>query len=577
MNRAGTAVSTVSALASVVALAGALTVPAATGQRGATVPHGPVAATAEDPVTHEENERVPEGAVWTQHYFPSSDGSDVELHADVLLPEDLPPGEQVPVILSAGPYFGHSGQLEDEGHTQAGPSARFADLVEGIDLFERGYALVLVDTRGFGGSTGCIDFAGPGEQADVEAAVTWAASRPWSTGAVGMYGKSYDAVTGLIGNNLDQDALRAVVAQEPIWDMYDRVRSNGVPRHEGIIAPHTYNTIARLPQLPDDDPRYVENAAYEATHPECLAANTMNTLIADPESEYWADRDLASQAEGSDTPLFFTQGFLEWNTRPESMQEYLAGHEGPQRGWLGPWDHVRGNDRTEDGTLKMGREGWFEEVGSFYDEHLRGIEPDTDHPPYAVQDNTGAWRAQDTWPVVDRTARVRLGHGSYVDDGGPSEQQEGTRSSYTTWSAPVEQATRVVATPRITLNARGSGNVLVELYDVAPDGTAVPFAEQVSVVHGGRTAFDLESTDWTLAAGHRLAVEIGSVQTGSWIDTPSGARIRIRDARLELPLDDPADDTATSGGRATWLDTYLAAYAEKLPVQDATFTLPDLG
>jgi hypothetical protein len=89
-------------------------------------PTGAVAvATADNPVTHEENSRVPEGAAWTQHYFPSSDGSDVELHADVLLPEGLAEGEKVPVILSVGAYFGHSGQmnLENHAHTRAPPSA----------------------------------------------------------------------------------------------------------------------------------------------------------------------------------------------------------------------------------------------------------------------------------------------------------------------------------------------------------------------------------------------------------------------------------------------------------------------
>jgi predicted acyl esterase len=35
--------------------------------------------------------------------------------------------------------------------------------------------------------------------ADVVNAVEWAAAQPWSTGKVGMYGKSYDGVTGLIG------------------------------------------------------------------------------------------------------------------------------------------------------------------------------------------------------------------------------------------------------------------------------------------------------------------------------------------------------------------------------------------
>ncbi|WP_036961458.1 CocE/NonD family hydrolase [Promicromonospora kroppenstedtii] len=567
-------VTTVSALAAV-ALTGAIAVPVATatsdrGQGGSTA----AVATADDPVTHEENHRVPEGAAWTQHYFPSSDGSDVELHADVLLPEGLGKGAQVPVILSAGSYFGHSGEIFDEEHPHTGPSDRFGDLVEGLDLFDRGYALVLVDTRGYGGSTGCIDFAGPGEQADVAAAIDWAADQSWSTGSVGMYGKSYDAVTGLIGNNLDQDALKAVVAQEPIWDMYDRIRSNGIPRQEGIIAPNTYNTIATLPQLPDDDERYLKNSRYEETHPECVAANTANSLIANPGTGYWKDRDLAAHAAGTDTPLFVTQGFLEWNTRPEGMAEYLTNHEGPQRGWLGPWDHVRGNDTNPDGPLKMGREGWFEEVGAFYDEHLKGVEPTTEYPAFAIQDSTGAWRGEDTWPVVDRTAKVRLGNGSYTDEGGTEEGGDPAEASFFAWSAPVRQDTRVVGTPKVALNARGTGNVLVELHDVAPDGTAVPFAEQAATVTDGRLSIDLESTDWTLAEGHRLAVEIGSVQTGSWVDTPSGQVITVRDARLDLSLDDPAGDAPTEGGRATWLDTYLAAYTAELAPGRPVFAVP---
>ena len=45
-----------------------------------------------------------------------------------------------------------------------------------------------------------------------------------------MYGKSYDAITGLVGTVLQPEGLRAVVAQAPIWDMYRNSRSGGVPR-----------------------------------------------------------------------------------------------------------------------------------------------------------------------------------------------------------------------------------------------------------------------------------------------------------------------------------------------------------
>ncbi|WP_073945958.1 CocE/NonD family hydrolase [Streptomyces kebangsaanensis] len=608
-------------LASTGALAGPVTAApgVASGPAAPAQARTGAVATATDPVTHEQNDRVPKGSVWTQHYFPSSDRSGTELHADVLLPEKLPRGKKVPVILSVGPYFGHSGQTGPEGWTHTGPSSRFLDFVEGTDLFARGYAFVMVDLRGFGGSTGCLDWAGPGEQADVRAAVDWAAGQPWSTGAVGMYGKSYDAVTGLIGNNLGQKALKAVVAQEPVWDMYQYIYSNGVPRPNVTGTANAYNSIATMAPMTDDDARYQANARWEETHPECLTQNAAGYRIADQWDKHWTDRDLARMARGSRTPLFVTQGFIENNTKPEEMQEYLDHHVGPERGWLGQWEHVRGGDRTGDGRLSMGREGWYDETLSFYDQYLKGIKPKVRHPAYAVEDSTGAWRAQSTWPVVKRSVTLPLGGGSYVDDGGASAraalaasgepvpsataqpsgkwdmenapaldpaapkglakglaklQRAGkVTSSFFVWSQPVEQAVRVTGTPRISLTAKGEGNVMLKLYDVAPDGTAVMFDEQVSLLRPGRMTVDLKATDWTLAAGHVLAVEIGSIQTGSWRATPSGKKIEVKGAQLGLALDDPARDTATAGARSPFLDTYLRQYTVSLPAGPATFTV----
>ncbi|MGL5927688.1 MAG: CocE/NonD family hydrolase [Dermatophilaceae bacterium] len=565
-----------------VALAG----PAAAAPAAPTVP-APVeraqAAPTTAPVTHAQNDRVPQGAVWTQHYFPSADRSGAELHADVLLPEDLTAGETVPVILSVGPYFSHYGELAPV-EQRTGPSSRFTDLVEGADLFDRGYAFVMVDSRGFGGSTGCLDFAGPREQADVKAAIAWAAAQPWSTGAVGMYGKSADATTGLLGNNLDQDALKAVVAQEPIWDLHRNTYSGGVPRTTLVNVPTSYNAIAQIPGMDDDDARYQENAAYEVANPQCLSRNLAGYTIADPEARFWRDRDMAARAQGSDTPLLFTQGFLEWNTEAEGMDEFLAGHQGPQRGWLGQWDHVRGNDRFEDGRPKMGREGWFAEVMSFYDEYLKGVEPSTRYPNFAVQDSTGEWRGQDTWPVVERTARVGLGRGTYVDDG---RAAKAGRNAYVVRSAPVKEATRITGTPSVSLTAQGRGNVMVRLHDVAPDGTAVMFDEQVSVIQMRGTTIDLKSTDWTLKAGHALAVEIGTVQPEGedlpaafgpgrdWVDAPSKQRVRVTAARLDLALDSPSDDRPTQGSPAPYLEVYRDVRTSGLPGGRATFTLPN--
>ncbi|WP_374928301.1 CocE/NonD family hydrolase [Kytococcus sedentarius] len=627
-----------------IALAGSLllVVPAATaapseGSRPAAPSQAGEAAAAAEGITHDENPQVPRGAAWSEAYFPSTlpsrNGDPVELHADVLRPAHLPEDAKTPVILSVGPYFSHLGQTDDEGHPVAGPSQRFVDFIDGADLMRRGYTVVLVDLRGFGASTGCLDWAGPGEQADVEAAVEWAASQPWSTGKVGMYGKSYDAMTGLIGNNNEPRGLEAVVAQEPVWDMHNYLYSNGVPRPNNVGTPNAYNHISGLPGHAGDTAKYKWNADYEKRNPECHALNSADGLISDPASEYWKDRDLASLAGGSDTPLFVTQGFIETNTKPEDMRKYLDNHRGEQRGWLGMWNHVRGNDRTEDGRLEMGREGWFTEVMSFYDEHLKGTEPQQEFPAYVIEDSNGQWRAQDTWPQVNTTRTVDLEDGSFVDDragvaagagasgaaevsggesftvstaggaahdieDGPSlrearpqatsevPQRKGPKGpkrdritedayGYVTWSKPVKRETRVTGTPRVDFRARGEGAVAVQLFDVAPDGTAMRFDEQVVAVDGGRHQIALKDTEWTLAKGHQLAVRFGTIDADEyWSNEPTHEKVSVRDARLTLETQNTRRDVPTHGAVSPFLGRYVEAYTEQWDAKvPGTFTV----
>jgi uncharacterized protein len=510
------------------------------------------AATRAEPITHEENPRVPEGAAWTEEYFPSSDGSGVELHADVLRPAHLPANAKTPVILSVGPYFAHLGHTDADGIDRVGPSERFRDFVDGAGLMARGYTFVMVDLRGFGGSTGCLDFLGPGEQADVRAAVEWAARQPWSTGKVGMYGKSYDANTGLVANVLKLRPLRAIVAQQPTWNRYNYLFSNGVPRYNVTSGPEEYYTIATTPPLSFDSDRYKANAEYEKTNPQCESANLTDTQNPDRESPFWRVRNLAERAAGTNTPLFVTAGFIEPNTKPEDMEKYLTNHRGPERGWLGQWEHVRGNDLTTDGRLKMGRAGWFDEVMRFYDQYLRGVDPSVTDPTFVIEDSLDNWRAQRTWPVSNTSYQARLSSGQYVDDGG------GT--SYWTWSTPVARQMRVTGTPEITLKTRDRGNVWVRLWDVAPDGTATMFNENVALLKNrGSTSFALKGTDWTFERGHQLGVQIGTITSDEWLDTPSGDTVTVTDARLALEVQDPRSDVPTQGDRSPYLDQYLAA------------------
>src|SRR5918999_382996 len=106
-----------------------------------------LATLAINPVPSSIAAPVPEGATWTQEWFPSRDGT--MLRADVLLPENRADTDRHPVILSIGPYFGRN-PLND-GVGAEGPVDRFGHMVEGGKIFENGYAYVQVDSRGYGG------------------------------------------------------------------------------------------------------------------------------------------------------------------------------------------------------------------------------------------------------------------------------------------------------------------------------------------------------------------------------------------------------------------------------------------
>ena len=138
---------------------------------------------------------------------------------------------------------------------------------------EKGYTWVQVDLRGFGGSSGCLDWGGPGEQADVKAAVEWAAAQPWSTGKVGMYGKSYDGVTGLIGIAQQPQGLAAVVSQEPVYDLYRYLYMNRVRFENSLATPALYDAIAGTPGTAGDTLAYKHERAQRHRAPGCPALN----------------------------------------------------------------------------------------------------------------------------------------------------------------------------------------------------------------------------------------------------------------------------------------------------------------
>jgi uncharacterized protein len=516
----------------------------------------------------------PAGSVWSEEFIQEADGT--SLHADVLRPAGLPAGARTPVILSVGPYFNHSGQVgpagpvEDASYTplaEAGPSSRFFDFVDGAQLMKKGYTFAMVDLRGFGGSSGCLDWAGPGEQADVKAAVEWAASQPWSSGKVGMYGKSYDGVTGLIGVNSRPKGLAAVVSQEPVYDLYRYLYSNRVRFANAFGTPALYDGIAATPGTVGDTPQYNANALNDLARPGCSAQNWGDQQEPDPAAAYWQPRNLIPPAKGSKVPLFLTQGFLEDNTKPDGTWDYFNSVKGPKRAWLGMWDHVRGNDKDAKGRLAMGRKGWFDEVMRFYDRYLKGTRAKVRDPKLVVQSSDGRYRAESAWPPKDaRTLTAALNAGEYVDSGvnnGSAEFGPPYGDGIWTISRPLTKPAHLAGIPRVTVDveiAQADANLVVDVYDVDAKSSALLITRNAYLVPAsGPVTMELYGQDWRFPKGHRVGVLVTSSNAEWWAHAPTGQTVAVRGGSLKLPFLRCKRTKRIQGDAAIKLDEYRDA------------------
>ncbi|HKP90850.1 MAG TPA: CocE/NonD family hydrolase [Thermoleophilaceae bacterium] len=525
--------------------------------------------------------KIPPGATWTQAYIPSTGG--VRLHADVLRPKGYTDKDRTPVIVSIGPYFNHSGQTGVTGPVEEatfdplaspGPSTRFYDFETGGDLFKRGYSFVMVDLRDFGGSNGCLDWGGPGEQADVKAAVEWAATRKWSTGRVGTYGKSYDGVTGLIAENLSPKGLEAVVSQEPVYDLYRYLYMNRVRFVNSLLTPGLYDAIAGSPGTASDTVAYNTNAINETSRPGCPVFNHADQQDENHGSSYWKVRNLIPGARKGHTPLFMTQGFIENNTKPDGAFDYFNAVKAPKRGWFGQWEHVRGNDRDEDtGRLRMGRKGWFDEVMRFYDRYLKGKRSSVKDPKLAVQSSDGRWRAEKHWPPRDSfKLSATLNAGSYVDNG---ENNGTTQRLYTpdgpvlpengdgiwTFSPVLDHEVHHAGKPHVKVTTEASvarGNLVVNTYDVDRAGNALLINRGAYLLDAGTTtaSFDLYPNDWILTKGHRLGVLVTSSNAEWWAHAPTGQSITVKKASISMPFVSCARPKLIQGRSSIFLDEY---------------------
>jgi uncharacterized protein len=502
---------------------------------------------------------VPAGYTYESRWYTSHDG--IQLHAGVFLPADRAEDEQHPVIMNIGPYTAPNGGVL--GANLTGIVDRNPELWDHPAFRDGRYAYVAVDVRGFGGSEGCFEYYMPNEALDAKASIEWAATQPWSTGRVGLWGKSYDAAQQVLALAADPEGLAATVIQAPGLSAYTALWMNGVHYATGRYATTSLYTADDVlpPQNLDTigSPEYARAALSPLTslpgNPTCRtdAIVGMN-LVRDRHDAFWDGREAYLDAAGSDVPTFWVHGFWDANTKPEHVPTWTS-LTGPKQAWFGQFAHIRGH---EAGVGR--REHFLDEAFRFLDEHVRGLAPAVDDPAVTVQSGNGEqrWRAEAQWPPADADPwSMPVRPGSYRD--APGNEGAGSAAGRGHWTVtpPLPHAAHLAGEPVLAVTTRTVvpyTHLVAHLYDIDPDGRASLVTRGAMATRATgeeEAAFALYPQDWVFEAGHRVAVHL-SGSDDSWFSPGlSLTEVAVLDGTLELPLLRVARTAFLEGGRGS--------------------------
>ena len=494
----------------------------------------------------------------------------VPMRDGVVLRADLyrPPGdERFPVLVHRTPY--------SRAESPTDPLV--------LAAVRRGYAVVLQDVRGRYGSGGVYE-AYRQEGKDGYDTIEWAARQAWSNGAVGTFGLSYPGAVQWLAAVEHPPSLKAMVPAMTfstpetfwysggVWDgsWLDWTWLNIAPdlrRRLGVPGPRTDEEAARSwdqdgaaartyrPMLELPDFKGVAPWYYEwMRHP--------------PGDAWWSFARLPGRYDRVSAAVLNLSGWFDEMYGPSGAVENFQGAGDALV--LGPWTHgVDAVQRRKAGERDFGPSAALDYNGTvlgWMDRHVKGVDSATAEPAVRVfVMGSNRWRSADRWPFpgirpdtvyLERAAaggmtgrlvkRAPAGPGGetalHSDPGRPvADPFKGRFGAHdyrsltagpsiavfetAPFAAPIEIIGRVVAELAVSASVPDF-DLWVQLYDVAPDGTAWNLStpgtavQRASYRDGGperrlvkpgetvRLRMDHLVTANRFLAGHRLRVVI---------------------------------------------------------------------
>lgn len=425
-------------------------------------------------------------------------------------------------------------------------------------LASSGYEVISYAQRGFPPSTGQVDFAAAKTQQDARTVLDWTlAHTPADPSRIGMAGVSYGGGISLLSAEHDP-RVKAVVAMSTWTDLAAAFVPNGTVASgavRSLISPNSSGTFAG------------ELSAAAATLDAGNGAATA-ALARDPQRSPITDVGALAH-----TAVLIANNAQDSIVPPNQLVTFFDKLSGPKRLRLDVGDH--GSSEAA-GLLsaQAAREGVWKDAMDWLDHYVRGTSNGVqDAAPVQLRDSvTKQWHDFSGWSAVGRAVTSYLdatatGTGTIgasaavwtrtlvagtptVADSGPAQianpfYVSPTTSGLGTIAAkagvvlsgrPLPTAVRVSGIPSVHLQVAGSAGaatVYVYLYDVNGAGKATLMTYAPYTTTGAARGVAVSATvplrpvEWTVEAGHHVAVVLDTVDSRYLSSAPAGSTVTV--------------------------------------------------
>ena len=515
----------------------------------------------------------------TDHiWIPMPDGT--RLSAKLWIPKEAYQ-KPVPVILEYIPY-------------RKNEFTALRDSIRHPYFAGHGYACMRVDMRGSGDSEGILyDEYLKQEQDDALAILDWIEKQEWSTGSVGMIGKSWGGFNGLQVAAKQHPALKTIITLCSTDDRYaDDVHYKGgaLLASDMLWWASTMLVYSARPA----DPKHVgegwkENWIERLKKTPPYVEEWMRHQRRDA---YWKHGSVCENYEDIKIPVYAVGGWADGYTN--AVFRLMENLKGPKKGLIGPWAH-----EYPEVAVPGPQIGFLQECLRWWDQWLKGEETGVmEEPTFRVymQDavppktdyytRPGEWIVEDGWTtpnVTDKTyyfgkqdlieqssggleqLKTHQHHGLYAgvfcpfgQEGDMASDQNIENGLSTTFtSESLEKEVAILGFPKVQLKLlsdKTRANIAVRLSDLSPEGTSKlitwgqlnlthreshEFPEDVPVNEEFTVTVELDAIGYKMPIGHKLQVSISPAYWPHAWPSAEEAIIQVikdEDSKLLLPV-----------------------------------------